>query len=515
MGDVILTSATVLNLKRHYPKSHLVYLTKEQFVPLVESFDGVDEIVALPKGVGLTAYGRLLMGLDRQGFDIIVDLHGNPRSWLARKLIGANQQVVYPKRRLDRYLLTKKHKQMPEAWPHTIDLYNQAAIDVGAKAICRRPLMKVVANAAEDLPFSDPRDKRPIVFIAPGALHASKQWPMASFTEVARELAQKHEVRIIWAVVEADAGASGLESELAADSFAELVQWPLERLAPVMAASDLAITNDSGLAHMSSAVGTPVLAIFGPTHPVLGFAPRGLRDKVIETDEQCRPCSLHGSRPCFRERQYCFDRINPEDVVFAATSLLPQVGRDRALFVDRDGTVIVEKNYASDPDQIELESGAVEALRLAQQYGLKIVLLSNQSGVARGYFGLEDVGKMNNRLLQMLATKGVEVDGLYFCPHHPEGTVAGYGHACQCRKPAVGMAEEAALQLGLDLRRSFVVGDKLDDYWLGRAMGAKSVLVRTGHGREHEKLLAQAGISPAEAVRDDLLGAVRMIVEAM
>ncbi len=515
MGDVILTSPTILNLKRRYPRSHLVYLTRDQFVPLVQAFDGVDEIVSMPGGAGLADYTCLLLKLDSQGFDLIVDLHGNPRSWLARKLISAGQQLVYPKRRLDRFQLTRKSKRLPETWPHTIDLYNQTASSAGFPAICRRPLLKVSATPVADMPFNNGSDSRPIVFIAPGARHANKQWPMESFVEVARELCQNHDARVLWAVVAADAGVSGLESELPADRFAELVQWPVPRLASAITRCDMAITNDSGLAHLSSAVGTPVLSVFGPTHPALGFAPRGLRDKVIEVDEACRPCSLHGDKPCFRDRRYCFDRIRPEDVVHAAKGFLERPSGGQALFVDRDGTLIVEKNYASDPDQIEFEPGTVEALRLAKQHGLKLVMISNQSGVARGYFGLEAVERMNHRLLQMLATEGVEVDGLYFCPHHPLGTVPEFSHVCDCRKPAVGMAEEAALQLGLDLRRSFVVGDKIDDHWLGRAMGARSILVRTGHGRAHEELLREAGINADEAVRENLLQAVKVLIEAI
>jgi D-glycero-D-manno-heptose 1,7-bisphosphate phosphatase len=184
-----------------------------------------------------------------------------------------------------------------------------------------------------------------------------------------------------------------------------------------------------------------------------------------------------------------------------------------ALFVDRDGTLIVNKHYLADPGQVELIDGSVEALRLARQQGYKIIIVSNQSGVARGYHGYEDVERVNARVVELLAHQGLGVDAIYFCPHHErKGRVPEYSVPCGCRKPAPGMAETAALEHGLDLRRSVVVGDSLADYNLGRVIGARSVLVRTGYGasviEKQQTLIEQGGITVAE----NLLHAVRELV---
>ena len=114
------------------------------------------------------------------------------------------------------------------------------------------------------------------------------------------------------------------------------------------------------------------MAIFGPTHPVLGFAPRGLFDRVIEVDEYCRPCSLHGRKECFREERYCFENISVESVVESAVEMIDQFDRTaRAVFVDRDGTIIVDKDYLRDPERVELLEGSVAGLRSLQDQGFK------------------------------------------------------------------------------------------------------------------------------------------------
>ena len=304
---------------------------------------------------------------------------------------------------------------------------------------------------------------------------------------------------------------SQLQGKIPADYFLELVDYPVDKLAGVIARADLTIANDSGITHLSSAVGTPVVAVFGPTHPALGFAPRGLFDRVVEVDEPCRPCSLHGKKKCYRENLYCFTRLTPEMVYGAARDLLDSsVNSSRALFVDRDGTIMVDKNFISAPDEIEFEPGSMQALRLAKAMGFKLVVLSNQSGVARGFFGLDTVERVNERFLLILSAEGVQVDALYFCPHFANGTVDEFAIECDCRKPAPAMAEKAACRLGIDLRKSYVIGDKIDDVNLGRVIGARSFLVRTGHGREQEQLFKAHGID-REAICDDLQSAVERI----
>ncbi len=514
LGDVLLTSAAVANLRISFPDHSITYLTKEGFRPVVERFGTVDELITIPDNAGLTDFYRLLNKIDETHFSYIIDLHGNTRSYLTRTLLTADNKVVYPKRRLERFLLTRRHKRIPEQFPHTIDLYNAGVTELGGKVFCRRPIIRPEAAEPVDSLFGDLKGGEPIVVVAPGAAHDNKQWPKERFAEVAVRLYRERGVSIVWAATEKDRAWPELQAIFPPGAFVECINQPLAQLASIIAHAHATVANDSGVAHLSSAVGTPVAAVFGPTHPALGFAPRGLYDRVVGVDEDCRPCSRHGRTPCYREKRYCFDRVTPEMVFTEVGRILDHtVGAQAALFVDRDGTVIVDKHFLSDPDQIEFEDGSVEALKRAQELGLKIVIISNQSGVARGLFGLSTVERVNVRLIEMLAKRGVDVDALYYCPHYQGGRVQEYAVACDCRKPAPGMLEEAAQQLGIDLRRSYVIGDKLDDVYLGYTSPVRAFMVRSGKGTAEEQRLREYCINGGVKLFDNLATAITSIEE--
>jgi len=419
LGDVILTSATVMNLRLNYPDHKIVYLTKESYQPVVEMMDTVDEIVTLPDSASSRDFLRLLMWLDKGNFEMIVDLHGNYRSWLARKFITASAKLVYPKARVGRWLSVRR-KSLPRTWTHTIDRYNCCLEPLGMPVYCRRPIVQQYIHQGKAA--VRPRRANSVV-IAPGAAHPNKQWPIQRFAESARFIHEGAGSFITWVVT----GSCASDEIPPKGSIPENVltvrkDVPIPELADIISSARLTLSNDSGIGHLSSAVGTPTLAVFGPTHECLGFSPRGLFDRVVGVDEHCRPCSLHGKKPCFRESRFCFDRVTPEIVAQRAVELLTsRVNTCRGLFIDRDGTLIEEKVYLSDPEGVRLIDGAVEALRKAVKLGLKIIIVTNQSGVARGYFGVEDVERVNARVLELLAKEGLAVDGVYFSPNHGGG----------------------------------------------------------------------------------------------
>jgi D-glycero-D-manno-heptose 1,7-bisphosphate phosphatase len=167
----------------------------------------------------------------------------------------------------------------------------------------------------------------------------------------------------------------------------------------------------------------------------------------------------------------------------------------RFVLLDRDGTVIKEKNYLSDPDEVELIPGAAAALKRLQNEGWGICLVTNQSGIARGYFDIHQLRRVHQRLADELALFDVQLDGIYICPHCPED-------GCNCRKPSPGLINQAMAVHGFNPRQAWVVGDREVDVGLGHAVGAKSVLVRTGYGKSHE------AETLADLVADDLSEAV-------
>ncbi len=174
----------------------------------------------------------------------------------------------------------------------------------------------------------------------------------------------------------------------------------------------------------------------------------------------------------------------------------------RGVFLDRDGTIIQERGYLSDSAAIELIPGAARAIRLINRLGLPAVVVSNQSGVGRGYFPASTVEEIDRRLRLLLEQEGAFLDGIYFCPHLPDA-------GCACRKPEPGMLQQAAAELQIDLRQSYLAGDKAADSEAIRRVGGKGILVLTGYGREEQRDNREA---LPDFVAQDLLEAVYWIL---
>lgn len=186
--------------------------------------------------------------------------------------------------------------------------------------------------------------------------------------------------------------------------------------------------------------------------------------------------------------------------------------KKKAVFLDRDGTLIEEKGYLDSPENIILFPFTAEALRLLSENGFMTIIASNQSGIARGYFTAEKVEEINSALSSLLSASGARIDDIYYCPHYPGGTVIEYAIECDCRKPGTGLIRRAADEHGIDLCASFIIGDKMSDILISRELPLRSVLVRTGYGKFDEMNLQETVYSP-DFIADDLLQAARWIVE--
>jgi len=158
----------------------------------------------------------------------------------------------------------------------------------------------------------------------------------------------------------------------------------------------------------------------------------------------------------------------------------------KAIFLDKDGTLIPDIPYNVDPDRISLMPGAATALTRLRTQGYIFVVISNQAGVARGLFQENALQLVKNKMEVLLQLEGIELAGFYYCPHHPEGSVAEYRLACNCRKPSDGMIRKAARELSIDLECSWMIGDILNDVEAGKRAGCRSILLN--HGNETEWL---------------------------
>jgi D-glycero-D-manno-heptose 1,7-bisphosphate phosphatase len=181
-----------------------------------------------------------------------------------------------------------------------------------------------------------------------------------------------------------------------------------------------------------------------------------------------------------------------------------------AIFLDKDGTLIDDVPYNVDPALIRLAPGAAEGTALLARSGYKLVVVSNQSGVARGLFAEGALIGVEQRIRLLLAEMDVELAGFYYCPHHPQGLVSRYAIVCQCRKPAPGLLLSAARELDLDLAHSWLIGDILDDIAAGHRAGCRAVLVDNGN----ETQWRWSSERRPEFMAQDLAAAARTILSA-
>ncbi len=183
-----------------------------------------------------------------------------------------------------------------------------------------------------------------------------------------------------------------------------------------------------------------------------------------------------------------------------------------ALFIDRDGTLTEEVGYVNHPRRLRLLPRSAAAVRRLNEAGIAAVLVTNQAGVARGYFGPEVLEAVNAALLDLLKREGAHLDGLYVCPHHPSEGVPPWRADCDCRKPRPGLLHRAAAELGLDLAASAVVGDKGSDLATARAVGARAILVLTGYGLGEWEYRRAALPTQPDYVAGDLLDAAEWMI---
>lgn len=333
--------------------------------------------------------------------------------------------------------------------------------------------------------------RRPILGINPGATYGStKRWLPERFAEVAGwfvrdtggsviitgSVRERGIVDEVIKNIDPEIRSSGHVNNLAGST-------SLRELIVLISECDIFLSNDSGPMHIAYAVGTPLVALFGSTDPDL-TGPRGKGSIVMRTDVGCNPCF---KRNCDRD-MVCMYGIDSEDVYLALKGLLPS---RRAVFLDRDGTLCRDVDYLKKWDDFEVFD-EVRSLHSLKDHDLLLIGVSNQSGIARGIVKEDFVKEVNISFIEKYG-----FDDFYYCPHHPEDY-------CSCRKPEPGMLFKARAEHRVDLRRSYVIGDKDADMLLARAAGARSILVKTGK---------QKGSIHADFIAEDLKEAVNFILK--
>lgn len=181
---------------------------------------------------------------------------------------------------------------------------------------------------------------------------------------------------------------------------------------------------------------------------------------------------------------------------------------NKIVYLDRDGTINVEKNYLIDPKDFEFINGSDKAIKLLKDNGYKVVVVTNQAGVARGYYSEEDVIKLHEYINKLLSKIGTSIDKFYYCPHHPVAGIGYYKRICPCRKPGTQMLEKAAKTYDIDVDNSYMIGDNMADMAAGNSFGVKTILVGTGYG----KSVKERGAVKYDFYADNLLEAAEYII---
>ncbi len=290
----------------------------------------------------------------------------------------------------------------------------------------------------------------------------------------------------------------------------------LTELTELLGRATVFVGNDSGPMHLAAALGTPTVGLFGSTSTAW-TRPLGSRTTTVAAEDfACRPCYL---KTCPKD-SFCMETLDAKRVHAAALALLdapgagpvhhhtppiPAVDAAPTLFLDRDGVIIEDTDYISDPARVSLIPGAAAALARARDAGFRLVVLTNQSGIGRGYYTDRDFAAVQMRVDHLLAEAGIVLDAVYYCPHAPEA-------ACNCRKPRPGLLDAAAASFTWTSDRAWMIGDKLSDVRLGRQAGLGAYLVRTGQGDKSAEGLAPDSmitvVVDLAAAVDDILGEI-------
>jgi heptosyltransferase-2 len=512
LGDVILTTPVLDALKENYRDSEIYFLTKQKYQGLFEADPRINSVIYFQpedKDKGVAGLFRLIKRLNQEKFDLIVDLHSNLRSFFIRTLVKAQKKARYNKRLITRLQMVYFKKWNVNSIT-TVESYLKSLEKIGIKIENRGPGLFVDHQekiwAKQFLSQVGFKERELLVGIAPGAKWEMKKWGKDKFSSVAKKLSQDLPAKILLVGDKNDQNLiEDIKDYVGENKVIQAVNLPLDKLMVLIERCEAFISNDSGPMHLASALGVPTIGIFGPTSPNLGFSPSWLNDKAFWAGVECSPCSLHGKKECVREKRFCMDEIMPKEVMEEAKRI---INADKVIFLDRDGTLTVEKDFVSEIEQVEFIPGTKEALKMLQELGYKLVIISNQSGIGRKIMTEKQVEKINDFILEEFENEGIKIEGIYYCPHHPENN-------CNCRKPKTGLIEKALLKHNLKLKGSWVIGDKLSDVLLGKNIRAKSILVLTGYGEEvREKIESSSEVYPwqrPDYIAKDLLDAALYI----
>lgn len=466
IGDSVLTLPAIKAIRKRFSNAHISLLVKPWVSEIFKENGDIDEIILYNKD-----RLKIVKELRQKGFDMAILLQNAFDAafiaWLAGipERIGYNRDLRGPLLTkaipLDKSIL-KKHQVY-----YYLNLLNSIGIDTPEP----QPYIHLIDEERERAKgllndLFGKEDESPIIGLNPGATYgSSKRWLAERFAELASRIINELKGRVI-------IFGSPSEIQIANQVFNNTSRithrtsrisnmagkTTLRELIAIISECDVFVTNDSGPMHIASALFIPTVAIFGSTNP-LTTSPFGEGHKVITKNLPCSPCL---KRECPEGHLRCMTDITVDEVFNAVKDVLPI---NKAVFLDRDGTLIEDKNYLNSFDELNIIEGVKEGLLRLKSRGFKLIGITNQSGIARGVVDERFVIESNDYL-----KKELDIDDFYYCPHHPD-------EHCPCRKPEPLLLLKARLKHRIRIRSSYVIGDKKSDMELAKKTGLKGILI--------------------------------------
>jgi heptosyltransferase-2 len=498
IGDAVMTLPALRALRKSFPEAKVSLLVKPWVSAIFERDPNVDEIILYNNG-HRSIFGKIKLAriLNKKGFSCAILFQNAFDAAFITFLAGIKERAGY-NRDGRGFLLTEAVKvPQKETNMHHIYYYLNLLERLGLDAKYSNPYIYLSLDERLSARNYLKEMKRPILGINPGAEYgAAKRWFPERFAEIAgwfikdtsgsvvifgskkeEDIAQRIEYLINQQQSEKQSieqSAINIQqsfnsSLVTRHSLLNLAgKTSLRELISLISECDVFVTNDSGPLHISYAVGTPMVAIFGSTDPELTGPPSitvGNSNVVITFKFSCSPCF---ERTCRNNDLRCMYAITSDDVYLGIKKVLPN---KPAVFFDRDGTLCNDSGYLSRYEDLKIFP-EVNNIPILKEKGFQLIGVTNQSGVARGIIEENFVKEVNKIFIERY-----NFDDFYYCPHHPE-------EHCPCRKPEPGMVFRARAEHGIDLKQSYVVGDKEADMLLAKAVGTKGIFVKTGHDKE-------------------------------
>ncbi len=541
LGDAVMCEPALRGLRRIYPTAFIALLVKPAVAELFQNHPALNEILLYDgKGrhAGLMGKWALAGEVRRAGFQLAVLFQNAFEAALLAAAAGIPRRFGYATD--GRGFLLTRPVAPPDrgALTHQVQYYWNLLKPLGLTGEPAAPAL--VTSPAEDRALAERlaqagiAEADTVIGVNPGSTYgAAKRWLPERFAEAAERLTRAIEStgdRRAAVLVLGAKGEEALGREIAARLPGRTAilsgATTIRELMAAVKRCHLLVTNDTGPMHIAAAFGVPVVAIFGPTD-WRTTSPYGDHHAVVRQAVDCAPCLL---RECPIDHR-CMTQVSVDAVYEAAATRLlglrdggpggePAIRRTLdspahtthknlegyTVFLDRDGTLNYDPGYLKSAVELKLLPGVAMGLARLKAAGARLVVVTNQSGIGRGYFTLKDLEAVHARLQGLLEQEEAALDAIYFCPHHPDD-------ACRCRKPARGMVDRAVSELHLDLRRSYLIGDHLRDMQLAKSVGAKAVLLSSEPVNDQGLAMLQADRAMPDAIAQSMTEAVDWILQ--